>query len=96
MVIKGGPPTVRVERDALKMFQHCPHIRPMVDEVDGPPAMPPLIALRYLDSDVLTASIERKLSREELKYVTRRLLLALNTLHEKGYVHSGTYAQSIC
>ncbi|KAI4932534.1 hypothetical protein J4E85_002932 [Alternaria conjuncta] len=51
--------------------------------------MPPLIALRYLDSDVLTASIERKLSREELKYVTRRLLLALNTLHEKGYVHSG-------
>ncbi|KAH6875667.1 STE/STE20 protein kinase [Alternaria rosae] len=88
VVIKGGHQTVQVERDALKMFQHCPHIRPLVDDIDGPPTMPPLIALRHLDSDVLAASIERKLSREELKYVTRRLLLGLNNLHEKGYVHS--------
>lgn len=66
----------------------------MVDEIYGPPNTP-LIALRYLDSDLLAASIERKLSREELKYVIRHILLALSALHEKGYVHSGTYAYFI-
>jgi serine/threonine protein kinase len=93
-VIKGGHATVQVEKDALRRFQHSPHIRPMVDEIDEP-SVSPIIALRYLDSDLLAASIERKLNREELKYVTRNLLLALNTLHEKGYIHSGTYGQCI-
>jgi serine/threonine protein kinase len=63
----------------------------MVDETYGSPNTR-LIALRYLDSDLLAASIERKLSREELKYATRRILVALSALHEKGYVHSDTYA----
>lgn len=90
-VIKGvaGHPRVENERDVLKRFQHrTPYLRPLIDEIDEP-SVPVTIALRYLDSDLLRADVEKTLNRRELKHVSRCVLEALKTLHEDGFVHTG-------
>ena len=79
------------ERDVLKRFQsRSPYIRPLVDEVFDPPE-PPIIMLRHLDDHLLKASIKQKLNRTEVKYVSKRILEALNVLHEDGFVHAGMH-----
>ena len=91
VVIKSSPghPKVANERDILMRFQHrTPHLRPLIDEIEDP-SNSVTIALKYSDSDLLTASIEKKLNRGELKYVTRCVLEALKVLHEYEYVHAG-------
>jgi serine/threonine protein kinase len=91
VVIKGveGHPRVENERDVLKRFQHrTPYLRPLIDEIQEPSA-PITIALRYLESDLWEESNKTKMSRKELKYVSRCILEALNVLHEDGYVHTG-------
>ncbi|KAH7391169.1 STE/STE20 protein kinase [Phaeosphaeria sp. MPI-PUGE-AT-0046c] len=81
-------PRVENERDVLKRFQHrTPYLRPLIDEIDESRA-PVTIALRHLQGDLLAASIERTLNRRELKYVSRCVLEALQTLHEDGFVHT--------
>ena len=77
------------ERDVLRRFGgQSPCIRPLLDEIVEPPE-PVTIVLRYLESNLLRASTEKKLNRVELKYVSRRVLQALRALHSQGYVHSG-------
>ena len=77
------------ERDVLRRFQHrSPSLRPLIDEIEEP-SDPPAIVLRYLDDHLLNASIKKPLNREELKYVSRRILEALNVLHNDGFVHTG-------
>jgi serine/threonine protein kinase len=96
VVIKSveGHPRVENERDLLKRFQHrTPYLRPLIDEIDEPSA-PVTIALKHLQGDLLSASVERTLNRRELKYVSRRVLEALKTLHEDGFVHTGIKAAS--
>jgi len=95
-VIKGvqGHFRVRNERDVLKRLQsRSPYIRPLVDEVIDPPE-PSIIMLRHLDDHLLKASIRQKLNRTEVKYVSKRILEALNILHEDGFVHTGMYLLS--
>jgi len=90
-VIKGvqGHPRVETERDALKRLQHqTPFLRPLVDEIKEP-SEPTTIALRYLESDLLTETIKKPLNRKELKYVCRRVLEALKVIHEEDLVHTG-------
>lgn len=88
---------VENERDVLRRFQgRTPCLRPMVDEIKEP-AEPTAIVLRYLDEDLRRASDNKKLNQKELKYVSKRILEALNTLHEDGFVHTGmhlSYCQS--
>ncbi|KAK2754807.1 hypothetical protein FQN54_006700 [Arachnomyces sp. PD_36] len=76
------------ERDVLKKYQtKTPHLRPLIDEIVEP-ADPPAIVLKYLETDLLTASNAKKLSGREIKYVSKRVLEALKVLHEDGYVHT--------
>ncbi|KAL2068653.1 hypothetical protein VTL71DRAFT_14990 [Oculimacula yallundae] len=90
VVIKGvqGHPRVENERDILKHFQdRSLYLRPLIDEIEEP-SDPPTIVLKYLEDHLLNASIEKTLSRQELKYVSRRILEALKVLHDKCYVHT--------
>ncbi|KAF1846888.1 putative serine/threonine protein kinase [Cucurbitaria berberidis CBS 394.84] len=81
-------PRVENERNVLKRFQdRTRYLRPLVDEIEDP-ATPITIALRYLESDLLDASIKRTLDRKEIKHVSRCILEALQVLHEDGYVHT--------
>ncbi|XXH02734.1 hypothetical protein Hte_009119 [Hypoxylon texense] len=83
-----GHPRVGNERDVLQRFQsRSPCIRPLVDEIQDP-LKPTTIVLKHLDSDLLEASVRKPLNRQEIKYASRRILEALNVLHEDGYVHT--------
>ncbi|KAL2174911.1 kinase-like domain-containing protein [Thermothelomyces heterothallicus CBS 202.75] len=79
---------LRNEADILKRYQsETPFLRPLVDEIREP-ADPPSIVLRYLDSDVLTESNKKRLSRPEIKQIARCVLEALRVLHRDGMVHT--------
>ena len=89
-----GHPRVENERDVLKRFQHrTPYLRPLIDEIDET-SVPVTIALKHLQGDLQSASVERTLNRKELKHVSRCVLEALKTLHEDGFVHTGMNAGS--
>ncbi|EGD95976.1 STE/STE20 protein kinase [Trichophyton tonsurans CBS 112818] len=97
VVIKGvhGHPRVENERDVLKRFQdRTPFIRPLTDEIQDP-SEPTIIVLNHLDNHLLNASIEKTLNRKELKYISKRALKALQTLHEDGYVHTDVKLDNI-
>ena len=77
------------ERDVLKRFQtRTPSLRPLIDEIEDPPD-PPAIVLKHLDDDLLNASATQRLTKLEIKCVTKKVLEALRVLHEDGYVHTG-------
>ena len=77
------------EKNVLRKYQsRTPYLRPLVDEIIEP-VDPPAIVLRHLEDDLLAASNAKKLSRMEIKYVSKRVLEALKVLHEDDYVHTG-------
>lgn len=79
------------ERDVLNRFQsRTPFIRPFIDEIVEP-ADPPAIVLKHLDDHLLNASVSKRLTNQEIKYVARRILEALKVLHENNFVHTGKY-----
>ncbi|WQF78552.1 Putative serine/threonine-protein kinase, active [Colletotrichum destructivum] len=76
------------EANIFRRYQpKTPFLRPMIDEVHKP-ADPPSIVLRHLDSELLTESRRRRLSRPEIKHVAMCLLKALLVLHKDGMVHT--------
>lgn len=77
------------EVDILKRYQSKTlFLRPIIDEIQEP-ADPPSIVLRHLDSDLLTESKKKRLTRPEIKQVARCILKALCALHKDGMVHTG-------
>jgi serine/threonine protein kinase len=77
------------ERDVLLRFQHrTPSIRPLIEELEDSHG-PPILLLEYLDDDLLNASNKRRLTRPEVKFVSKKLLEALAVLHDDGLVHTG-------
>ncbi|KAJ0413763.1 serine/threonine protein kinase [Aspergillus carlsbadensis] len=90
VIVKGvqNHPRVKNERDILKHFQgKTAYLRPLLDEIEDPPE-PTIIVLKHFEGDLLQATKARPLNRKELKFVSRRILGALNSLHEGGYVHA--------
>jgi serine/threonine protein kinase len=81
---------LRNERDILLRLQsQTPLLRPLLDEIEDPPN-PPALVLKYLEDDLLHASNTRRLTRPEVKYVTKKVLEALEVLHGHGFIHTGT------
>jgi serine/threonine protein kinase len=83
---------VRNVRNILRLFGNSPLLRTLVDEIEEP-AQPTTIVLEYLDADLDQCSKEKTLNRYELKYVSKKILQALDALHDRGYVHTGTNEQ---
>ncbi|KXX77786.1 Serine/threonine-protein kinase PAK 4 [Madurella mycetomatis] len=76
------------EVDILKRYQSkTPFLRPVIDEI-WEPTDPPSIVLRHLDSQLLTESKKKRLTRPEIKQVARCVLEALHVLHKDGMVHT--------
>lgn len=87
-----GHPRVEHERDILRLFDKSPPLRTLVDGIEEP-AHPTTIVLEYLEADLDQCSRDKTLNRSELKYVSKKLLEAIDTLHDRGYIHTGTYEQ---
>ncbi|KAJ4987182.1 serine/threonine protein kinase [Stagonosporopsis vannaccii] len=94
IVIKNvqGYPRVESERDILRRrLQHqTPFLRPLIDEIQEP-LRPTAIALRYLDSDLVTEIVTRTPKRNQLNYVCRCVLEALKVLHDENLGHTGKF-----
>ena len=79
---------LRNERNVLRRFQGKSNfIRPLLDEIEDHSA--PAIVLTHLDDNIHHASVNKRLSRQEVKHVARKVLEALSVLHEEGFVHTG-------
>lgn len=89
-IVKGIKSHWRLHNEAsvLKRYQHsAPSIRPLIDEIIEP-SEPQSIVLKYLDTELLTESNRKRLSRSDIKKVARAILLALKVLHQDGLVHT--------
>ncbi|KAI0179788.1 serine/threonine protein kinase [Hypoxylon sp. FL1284] len=76
------------EAAILRRYQKkTPFLRPVIDEIQEP-ADPPSIILKHLDSELLTDSKAKRLTRPEIKQVARCVLEALRVLHKDGMVHT--------
>ncbi|KAH8719359.1 kinase-like domain-containing protein [Phaeosphaeriaceae sp. PMI808] len=85
VIIKTAPMNrLKNERELLNTFQGCPHIRPLLDQIEEPPTL----VLESLQDNLLTASNTKKLERLEIKFVAKEVLEALNSFHEAGYAHT--------
>ena len=86
VIIKTAPQgRLENERDVLKHFSACPYIRQLIDETKTPPSL----ILQHLDDNLLHASNVKSLESSEVKFVAKRVLQAIQALHEEGYTHTG-------
>lgn len=70
----------------MKKIRAHPHIRQLLDEIEESAAL----VLKRMDDNALGASNSKKLERADVKFIVNRVLDALKTLHEAGFVHIGT------
>ena len=73
------------ERDILSRFHSQPCIRQLLDQTKDPPSL----VLQHLDDSLLDASNKKTLTGLDVKFVAKRVLQALQALHEDGYTHTG-------
>jgi casein kinase II subunit alpha len=86
VIIKSAPKyRLNNERDILKHFHARPGIRQLLDETQDPPSL----VLEHLDDNLLAASNSKRLEKPEIKFIAKRILEALQAIHEDGYVHTG-------
>ena len=56
-----------------------------MDEIEKPAAL----VFKRMDDTALGASNLKRLGRSDVKFVAKGILVALGTLHEAGFVHTG-------
>lgn len=85
-------PEIRIhrEREILQQFEGHSCLRNFIDHGKEPP----FLALEYLELDALKASGQAKLSRQDIKFIARSVLTALESLHAKGIAHTGILSSS--
>lgn len=81
-------PEMRIQREKeiLQQFEGHSCLRSFIDHGKEPS---PFLALEYLELDALKASGQAKLSRQDIKFIARSVLTALESLHAKGIAHTG-------
>jgi len=90
VIVKTAPQgRVENERDVLKHFRTCPYIRQVLDETKKPPSL----ILQHLDDNLLHASAVKALESSDVKFVAKRVLQAIQALHEDGYTHTGMFTE---
>jgi hypothetical protein len=84
------------ERDVLRRFQTRTSLffSPSTDRREGWKIRPIhrlalVLKHKHLDDDRVTASATRRLTRLEIRHVAKKVVEALQVLHEDGYVHTG-------
>ncbi|KAH8753663.1 kinase-like domain-containing protein [Hyaloscypha finlandica] len=92
VIVKTAPQgRLENERDVLKHFRTCPYIRQVLDETKTPPSL----ILQHLDDNLLHASAVKTLESPNVKFVAKRVLQAIQALHEDGYTHTDIKPENI-
>jgi male germ cell-associated kinase len=82
-------PAFQHELEMQKLFKDSALIRPMVDFVPSSASIPPRMVLQGFEKTLWTARNRRQLTSDEIKWIMQAVILALGTVHRKGYVYSG-------
>ncbi|EHK97481.1 putative Sexual differentiation process protein isp4 [Glarea lozoyensis 74030] len=85
-LIKGKANTYTITKplhECIWLATRTSALRPLIDEIQDQ-SVPPAIVLKYLDDDLMRASAAKRLTTLEIKQVAKRVLEALNVLHEDG------------
>ncbi|TVY56267.1 Serine/threonine-protein kinase US3-like [Lachnellula cervina] len=91
-IIKTAPQgRLENERDVLRHLRTRPCIRQMLDETESPPSL----ILQHLDDNLLHASNVKTLESSDVKLVAKRVLEAIQALHEDGYTHTDIKSDNI-
>jgi hypothetical protein len=69
----------------LQRFTNHQSIRQLVDSIDEPPCL----ILEHLECDALEASGQSRLGRSDVELIAKKVLEALQALHERGLAHTG-------
>ncbi|KAK5711485.1 hypothetical protein LTR17_018360 [Elasticomyces elasticus] len=79
-------PEIRLQREKaiLQQFEGDAPIRQLIDYGKEPP----FLVLEHLESDALRSSSEARISRQDIKFIARSVLSALECLHAKGIAHT--------
>ena len=75
------------ETEHLKLFRGHPRIRQLLDTVSSPRS----IVLEYMEDNLRSLSVRRKLESAEIRSIARQILEALAAMHGKNLVHTGGY-----
>ena len=93
VIVKTAPQgRLENERDVLRNFRTSPNIRQLLDETKNPPSL----ILQHLDDNLLHASSVKTLRSSDVKFVAKRVLQAIQVLHEEGYTHTGMLIDLSC
>lgn len=90
VIVKTAPQErLENEQDILKHFRSRQYIRQVLDEIEDPPSL----ILQYLDDNLLHASSVKTLESSDVKFVAKRVVQAIQDLHEDGYTHTGIFTE---
>lgn len=80
-------PEIRLQREKeiLQQFAGDSYIRQLIDCGKETP----FLVLEHFESDALTSSSEARISKQDIKFIARSILSALESLHGKGIAHTG-------
>lgn len=81
----GKEASLKNEYKYLMAVEGHSQIRRLVDVIESPYSL----VLEYMEENLRTLSLQRKLTRPEIKSVTRQVLQALNGMHARSIVHTG-------
>lgn len=84
-------PSFQHEVRMQRRFRNAPFIRPMIDYIPACPKnqLPPKMVLQGFEKTLWTARLRRALTRDEIKWIMKDVLIGLWTIHREGLVHSG-------
>ncbi|KAL9124342.1 MAG: hypothetical protein Q9217_006318 [Psora testacea] len=85
-IIMKTAPTKHLDNEArtLQLFQGCPSIRQLVDQIEDPES----VVLEYMDDNVLNLLQQKQLVKVEAKRAIQATIEALIALHDKNIVHT--------
>ena len=76
---------LEAERKHLSALKGHPSIRQLIDNIETPNCM----VLEYMETDLWSEALKRKLQRVEIKTIAKRFLEGLVWAHSKDIVHTG-------
>ena len=84
-----GWPLFQHEHVMQKHFSDSVFIRQMVDFIPSATGTKPKMVLQAFEKTLWTARMQRPMASSEIKWIMKAVIVAIWTVHRKGFVYSG-------